>query len=96
MRSGAQLDAPSQLHGGRPAGAQFQRRLRVRVRGPVPQTREAPIGPPIGRIAMGMIALIIVAVVAACLLMVWSLCRAAALGDEIAENLRKEAGHEGE
>lgn len=52
-------------------------------------------GPPIGRIAMGMIALIIVAVVAACLLMVWSLCRAAALGDEIAENLRKEAGHEG-
>lgn len=45
---------------------------------------------------MGMIALIIVAVVAACLLMVWSLCRAAALSDEIAENLRKEAGHEGE
>ena len=52
-------------------------------------------GPPIGRIAMGMIALIIVAVVAACLLIVWFLCRAAALGDEIAENLRKEAGHEG-
>ena len=45
-------------------------------------------GPPIGRIAMGMIVLIIVAAVAACLLMVWSLCRAAALGDEIAENLR--------
>lgn len=37
---------------------------------------------------MGMIALIIVAAVAACLLMVWSLCRAAALGDEIAGNLR--------
>ena len=45
---------------------------------------------------MGMIALIIVAAVAVCLLVTWSLCRAAALGDEIAENLRKEAGHEGE
>lgn len=45
MRPGAQLDAPSQLHGGRPAGAQFQRRLRIRVCGPVPQVREAPIGP---------------------------------------------------
>lgn len=44
---------------------------------------------------MGMIALIIVAVIAVCLLVTWSLCRAAALGDEIAENLRKEAGHEG-
>lgn len=45
---------------------------------------------------MGMIALIAAAVVAACLLVTWSLCRAAALGDEIAENLRKEDGHEGE
>ncbi len=45
---------------------------------------------------MGMIALIIVAAVAACLLMIWSLCRAAALGDEIAENLHKEGEHEGE
>lgn len=45
---------------------------------------------------MGMIALIIVAAVAACLLMVWSLCRVAALGDEIAENLHKEGEHEGE
>ncbi len=53
-------------------------------------------GHPIGRIAMGMIALIIVAVAAACLLKVWSLCRAAALGDEIAENLHKEGEHEGE
>lgn len=45
---------------------------------------------------MGMIALIVAAAVAACLLATWSLCRAAALGDEIAENLHKEAGHEGE
>lgn len=45
---------------------------------------------------MGMIALIIVAAVAACLLMVWSLCHTAALGDEIAENLHKEGEHEGE
>ena len=45
MRPGAQFDAPSQLHGGRPAGAQLQRRLRIRVCGPVPQAREAPIGP---------------------------------------------------
>lgn len=45
---------------------------------------------------MGMIALIIVAAVAACLLMIWSLCRAAALGDEIAENLHKEGEHEEE
>ena len=45
---------------------------------------------------MGMIALIIVAAVAACLLVTWSLCRAAALGDEIAENLHKEGEHEGE
>ncbi|WP_181972326.1 hypothetical protein [Bifidobacterium adolescentis] len=35
-----------------------------------------------------MVVVIVAAVVAACLLMVWSLCRAAALGDEIAGNLR--------
>ena len=45
MRPGAQLNAPPQPHGVRPAGAQFQRRLRVRVRGPVSQAREAPFRP---------------------------------------------------
>jgi len=45
---------------------------------------------------MGMIALIVAAVIAACLLVTWSLCRAAALGDEIAEDLHKEGEHEGE
>ena len=48
------------------------------------------------RIAVGMVVVIVAAVIAVCLLVTWSLCRAAALGDEIAENLRKEAGHEGE
>lgn len=48
------------------------------------------------RIAVGMVVLIVAAVVAACLFVVWSLCRAATLGDEIAENLHKEAGHERE
>lgn len=43
-----------------------------------------------------MVVLIVAAVVAACLLVVWSLCRAAALGDEIAENLHKEDRYEGE
>lgn len=43
-----------------------------------------------------MVVVIVAAVVAACLLMVWSLCRAAALGDEIAENLHKEGEREGE
>ena len=45
---------------------------------------------------MGMIALIVAAVIAACLLVTWSLCRAATLGDEIAENLHKEGEREGE
>lgn len=43
-----------------------------------------------------MVVVIVAAVIVVCLLVAWSLCRAAALGDEIAENLRKEAGHEGE
>lgn len=43
-----------------------------------------------------MVVVIVAAVIAVCLLVAWSLCRAAALGDEITENLRKEAGHEGE
>lgn len=43
-----------------------------------------------------MVVVIVAAVIAACLLMVWSLCRAAALGDKIAENLRKEDEYEGE
>ena len=48
------------------------------------------------RIAVGMVVVIVAAVIAVCLLVTWSLCHAAALGDEIAENLRKKAGHEGE
>ena len=48
------------------------------------------------RIAVGMVVVIVAAVIAVCLLMVWSLCRAAALGDKIAENLRKEDEYEGE
>ena len=43
-----------------------------------------------------MVVVIVAAVIAVCLLMVWSLCRAAALGDKIAENLRKEDEYEGE
>lgn len=35
-----------------------------------------------------MVVVIVAAVIAVCLLVAWSLCRAAALGDEIAENLR--------
>ena len=43
-----------------------------------------------------MVVVIVAAVIAVCLLVTWSLCRAAALGDKIAENLRKEDRYEGE
>jgi hypothetical protein len=43
-----------------------------------------------------MVVVIVAAVIAVCLLVARSLCRAAALGDKIAENLHKEGEHEGE